>query len=410
MPAYKFWRNTGGPGSYKPGPFSLSGVGSVHDIVKPPFATGWFFPTAFSSWGPEENEAIARVIASNKFTMGTEVEAFEAEFAGYHRMKYGIMVNSGSSANLIMVAALFNKKDSPLRRGQLAVVPAIAWSTTYAPLVQAGLDLKLVDCDDTWCMELPDVTRASLVVGCSILGSPANLNFLKVAADSHSAYFIEDNCESLGAWYANDRCGTFGLMNSFSFFYSHQISAIEGGMILTNDAECAKLCRILRAHGWSRDIETPLSFDTEYNFTHFGYNVRPLEMHAAIAREQLKKLVHFVGVRQANLRSFRNQTRGLPIVPQVMRGLDPSPFGLSFCLRSKEVRAKVVTELRKNGIDCRLPTGGSFRRHPYGAWYAHSSTPNADRVHDTGLFLGNAPYKIDPQIEKAVKVMKDVLE
>jgi dTDP-4-amino-4,6-dideoxygalactose transaminase len=133
-------------------------------------------------------------------------------------------------------------------------------------------------------------------------------------------------------------------------------------------------------------------------------------MHAAIAREQLKKLGHFVGVRQANLRSFRNQTRGLPIVPQVMRGLDPSPFGLSFCLRSKEVRAKVVTELRKNGIDCRLPTGGSFRRHPYGAWYAHSSTPNADRVHDTGLFLGNAPYKIDPQIEKAVKVMKDVLE
>lgn len=378
----------------------------MHGTVK---SQDWYFPTAYSSWGPEEYEAIDRVIQSNRFTMGPEVEAFEEEFAGYHRMKHGIMVNSGSSANLLMVAALFAKKDQPLKRNDTAIVPALAWSTTYSPLVIYGLRLKLVDCDNTWCSGLPDVTGAQLVVGCSVLGNPAPLNFLKVAIESHAGYFIEDNCESLGAWYGNDRCGTFGLMNSFSFFHSHQISAIEGGMILTNDDECARLCRILRAHGWTRDVDPPTSFDTSYNFTHFGYNCRPLEMHAAIAREQLKKLKGFIAARQKNLRLFQDLTKDIPITHPVLRTLDPSPFGLPFTVSSSEVRLKLVAALREEGIDCRLPTGGSFTKHAYGRPWRDQKTPKADLIHDTGLFLGNAPFPIEEQIGRAVEVMTKVL-
>ena len=369
----------------------------------------WYFPTSFSFWDEQEYAAIRRVIASDRFTMGPEVEAFEEEFAAFHKMKYGIAVNSGSSANLIMVAALFAKKEQPLKRGDQVIVPALAWSTTYAPLVQSGLRLKVVDCDNTWCSDLPDVTGSQLVVGVSILGNPAPLNFLKIAIESHGGYLIEDNCESLGAYYSTELCGTFGLMNSFSFFHSHQISAIEGGMILTNDAECAKLCRILRAHGWTRDVEPPTSFENSYNFTHFGYNCRPVEMHAAIAREQLKKLKGFIAARQKNLKFFRELAKDLPIKLPILRTLDPSPFGLPFTVDSLETRHKLVAELAEEGVDSRLPTGGSFTKHNYGAPWRSQLTPNADRIHDCGMFLGNAPFPIEEQIGRAVEVMKRVL-
>ncbi len=180
-------------------------------------------------------------------------------------------------------------------------------------------------------------------------------------------------------------------------------------MVLTNDAECAKLCRILRAHGWTRDVDPPTTFEDSYNFTHFGYNLRPLEMHAAIAREQLKKLKGFVVARQRNLALFRDLTKDIPIKLPVTRSLDPSPFGLPFTVASSEIRSKLVEKLAEAGIDSRLPTGGSFTRHAYGRLWTSQPTPNADRIHDCGMFLGNAPFLIEEQIGAAVDVMRKVL-
>jgi CDP-6-deoxy-D-xylo-4-hexulose-3-dehydrase len=213
---------------------------------------------------------------------------------------------------------------------------------------------------------------------------------------------IEDNCESLGACPNTDNvhksrlCGTFGLMNSFSFFHSHQISAIEGGMILTDDAECAKVCRMLRAHGWTRDIEKANSFDKEYDFRIFGYNVRPLEMHAAIAREQLKKLPKFIEARRNNQMAFFKLTEHLPIDYQMMwRESYAAPFGFCFTVESNAKRAQLARYLRQEGIDCRLPTGGSFTQHDYGSDWRDQKTPNADLIHRTGMFLGCAPYDMN---------------
>jgi CDP-4-dehydro-6-deoxyglucose reductase, E1 len=376
----------------------------------------YFYPTAFSCWDDEEHEAIDRVLVSEQFTMGQEVAAFEREFSDFHRMKHGIMVNSGSSANLIAVAALFNLPNKPLKRGMRAVVPALAWPTTYAPLVQHGLELILADCDETWNAKLITNTYGiDLVIGCSILGNPAKLVEWKDFADSRRAYFLEDNCESLGSVPPTTefhsvvkRCGTFGLMNTFSFFYSHQISAIEGGMILTNDDECWKLCRMLRNHGWSRGVTVPKSFDDEYDFRLFGYNVRPLEMHGAIARCQLRKLDRFKLQRLANVGLFRRLTEGLPITHQSLVG-EPDPFGLAFTVRDNEARQRLSIAFRKAGIDCRPPTGGSFRLHKYGANAARQKTPNADFIHRCGMFLGNGPLDLSEQISKAVEIMKETL-
>ncbi len=193
------------------------------------------YPTAFSQWGHEEGDAIARVIASQQYTQGPEVAAFEKEFAAWHGRDYGIMVNSGSSANLVVVAAL--KQMEYFKAGESAIVPAIAWSTTYAPLVQHGLDLHLADVDQTWNADpellLAPPNNTKVVVACSILGNPAYLKEWANIAGVMGAVMVEDNCESLGAVTPEGRkTGTFGIASTFSFFYSHHITAIEGGMIL----------------------------------------------------------------------------------------------------------------------------------------------------------------------------------
>ena len=381
--------------------------------------TEWDHPTAFSCWGKEERAAIARVIASDRYTMGQEVEALEREFAAFHGMKHGICVNSGSSANLIGIAALCAKDDKPLQRSTIqhpiadrVIVPAIAWSTTYAPLVQHGLDLILADVDAGWNSPVPNWfpgMNVRLVVACSILGNPAYLPEWKQIADRLGAYFMEDNCESLGAKTSDGRlCGTYGIVNTFSGFFSHQISGVELGIILSDDDECARLCRILRGHGWTRDVEKPQCFEEEYQFTHFGYNVRPIEMHAAVAREQLKKLPGFIEARRKNAALFREMTADLPITSPPWNG-QPSPFGLHFTVADRETRSMLVQALRGASIDVRLPTGGSFRKHAYASRWANQATPQADALHDCGCFLGCPPWPAEDKIARVVEVMRRAL-
>jgi CDP-6-deoxy-D-xylo-4-hexulose-3-dehydrase len=369
----------------------------------------YWFPTAFSSWGDEEREAMARVIASNRFTMGEETEAFEAELAAFNHRKHAVCVNSGSSANLIAVAAMTQHDVKPFR----ALVPALAWGTTYAPLLQLGVtDLALLDCDDSWCAERTN-KKENFSVACSILGNPADqLNLEK--AD------LNDDCEAFGATIDGKPTASFGTIATQSFFWSHQLGAIEGGTCLTDDDELYELMRCLRDHGLTRHKwKAPYSFDEEYCFTHFGYNVRPVEMHMAIAREQLKKAAMHRTSRRKNWNVFVQATTGIdrffPIkFPQMREGANP--FGLHFEVEDvnlnvdqQNIRRALAAALRENDIDCRLPTGGSFRLHPYGKPWADQQTPRADRIHRTGMFLGNAPYDISDKIEKAVEVMREVL-
>src|SRR5437899_1298279 len=190
-----------------------------------------FYELSASTWGPEEAEAIRRTIERGRFTMSEQVAAFEREFAAYFGMRHGVMVNSGSSANLIAIASLFYKKDRPLQRGDEVIVPAISWSTTYHPLQQYGLRLRFVDVElETLNMDVRKLERAltprtRMIVAVSILGNPAPLDVIQRFARQHQLDLLEDNCESMDAEIRGGRkTGTFGNVNTFSFFFSHHIS------------------------------------------------------------------------------------------------------------------------------------------------------------------------------------------
>lgn len=358
--------------------------------------TTYTHPTAFSHHGPEERAAWDRVYASGRFTMGPETAAFEQELADYHGRRFAIAVNSGSSANMVALLALL--ENNYIDTSSSISVPALAWSTTYSPLVQAGLELVIRDCDDTWNSPVID-DGADHTLVCSILGNPVT-----------SGAIFEDNCEALGARTVGGRkTGTFGVVSTESFFYSHQVSAIELGAVLTDDPELNRLCRLLRNHGNAGDTAGD-DFDHRYDFQLFGMNVRPTELHCALARAQLRKLGTFVAARRANDAYFRAQTANLLSVTHPrLTSPHSSPFGLAFRVETPAQRRKLVHNLRGAGIDARPPTGGSFTRHPYGAPWRDQPTPTADLIHDTGLFLGNPPWPAEALIDRAVKVLRETL-
>lgn len=384
-----------------------------------------FYELAASTWGPEEQAAIARVIASNQFTMGPEVKRFEAQFAAYFGVPYAVMTNSGSSANLIGVAALCYKRERPLQRGDEVLVPPISWVTTYTPLQQYGLSLRFVDVErdslnlDVDRLEAALTPRTRAVAAISILGNPARLDEVRAFADRHGLYFYEDNCESMDAELAGRKTGTFGDFGTFSFFFSHHISTIEGGMLITRDRELAELARSIRAHGWTRDLpeDTMLfergkdAFYEAYRFILPGYNVRPMELSGAVGQEQLKKLPGMTEARRANWHYFKERFAGDD------RFITQREHGRSSCFSFTMIlnpaygldRNRIFTALREADIGFRMITGGNFLRHDAIRHFDHSchgSMTNADLAHDAGFFVGNHPFDLTPQIDK----LHDVLD
>ncbi|HKX37945.1 MAG TPA: aminotransferase class I/II-fold pyridoxal phosphate-dependent enzyme, partial [Burkholderiales bacterium] len=211
-----------------------------------------FYDLASSSWGSEEIEAMQRVIASGMFTMGENVRRFEEDFARKFGTKHALMVSSGSAANLVGVAALFHAGKRPLQRGDEVIVPAISWATTYYPLQQYGLRLKFLDVEldtlniDVSKLEQALTPRTRMVVAVSILGNPAALDVLRAFCDRHKLILFEDNCESMGATLNGRQCGTFGDIGTFSTFFSHHISTMEGGVLVTDDTELYHVAKSMR--------------------------------------------------------------------------------------------------------------------------------------------------------------------
>ena len=218
------------------------------------------FPLATTTWDEAELAAMQRVIDSGYFTMGKEVAAFEQEFAAWNGSRHAVMVNSGSSANLLMVAALFFREHDPLRPGDEVLVPAVSWSTTYAPLSQYGLKIRLVDIDiDTLNFDLDALSaaisdRTRLIFAVNLLGNPNDFEAIDNLIGDRNITVIEDNCESMGAVISGRKTGSIGAMGSFSCFFSHHISTMEGGLILTDDEDLYHILLSLRAHGWTRNL------------------------------------------------------------------------------------------------------------------------------------------------------------
>tara|TARA_B100000315_G_scaffold257280_1_gene305611 strand:- start:1718 stop:2881 length:1164 start_codon:yes stop_codon:yes gene_type:complete len=383
------------------------------------------YELAADTWGPEEKAAIDDVIASGRLTMGPKVAEYEAAFAAYFGRNYAVMVNSGSSANLVGVASLFYRKDNPLNAGDEVIVPAISWSTTYHPLQQYGLKLRFIDVElETLNMDVSQLEEAltpqtRMIVGVSILGNPAALNVMRDFADAHNLIFFEDNCESMDAELNGQKTGTFGDIGTFSSFFSHHVSTIEGGYILTDDPELNDLARSIRAHGWTRDVPAGSQlieprdddFFEAYRFILPGYNVRPQEINAAIGIEQLKKLPDFTTARRKNLAHFQTLFGSDDRFIIQRENGKSSSFCFTIILNpAKNLdRSQVMAALNAADIGFRIITGGCFPRHEAIKYFDYElvgEMTNGNLAHDQGFFVGNHPFDLTDEIDK----LRDVLD
>ena len=378
-----------------------------------------------TSWGEEEIAALQRVIRSGRFTMGEQVRLFEEAFAAKFGMKHAIMTNSGSSANLVGVAALSYRAARPLQRGDEVIVPAISWATTFHPLQQYGLKLRFVDVEletlnmDVSRLEAALTPRTKMVMAVSILGNPAALDVMREFCDRHGLILFEDNCESMGASLGGRACGTFGDVNTFSTFYSHHISTMEGGVLVTNDTEIDHLARAIRNHGWARDLPADSTLGTRqddpffeaYRFVLPGYNVRPLEMAGAVGVEQLKKLDAMIAIRRANAALFVKLFKDDPrFIIQREHGVS-SWFSFTIILNPAVPldRAQVMAALRNANIEFRMITGGCFPQHEAIKYFDYDlagGIENATIAHTRGFFVGNHPRDLTAELTHLRRVLE----
>ena len=363
-----------------------------------------------------------KVLLSKKITMGEITKKFEKEFAKFIGSKYALMVNSGSSANLLATFAMINPiKKNRLKTGDECLVPSLCWSTSLWPIVQAGLKPKFVDVDpETLNISLKDLekkisrkTKAVMLV--HVLGNSTNMKKLKKITNKYKIKIIEDTCESLGSKFNGKYLGSFGDFGTYSFYYSHQITAGEGGMIVCNDKNNYKIIHSLRSHGWDRGLNNNKN---NFNFINSGFNLRPTEVSAAIGYNQFKKLNYFKKIRSENRKKiifklkkskkWKNQFTFI----EPIKGLEPSWFGLPILINKKYLnkKRKFLSFLNKNLIETRPIISGNFLNQPSIKLYKLNSKKEffkgAQEIDNRGFFIGLHINKIT---EKQLKLLENKL-
>tara|TARA_B100000787_G_scaffold122926_1_gene92438 strand:+ start:2336 stop:3496 length:1161 start_codon:yes stop_codon:yes gene_type:complete len=382
------------------------------------------YPLSTNTWDNKELEAIQSVIDSNNYTMGDYVAQFENDFGKFINRKYCLMVSSGSAANLISIASFFYTKNPMLKKGDEVIVPAVSWSTTYFPLQQFGLKLKFVDIDlntlnyDLDALKSAITNNTKMVVAVNLLGNPNDFDAINKIIKDKDIFIFEDNCESLGAEYKGRQTGTFGLIGTFSTYFSHHISTMEGGLVTTDNEEIYHILLSLRAHGWTRNLpkknhvadKSDDWFEESFRFVLPGYNVRPIEMSGAIGVKQLEKTPSFLQKRRENAKLFVKLFKDHPNY-LIQKDIDRSSwFGFSLIIRpnSKLVRKDVINILQKNNVECRPIVTGNFVRNEvmkYFDYEVHKELKNANHLHDNGFFVGNS-HKC---LSKSINLLSEIL-
>ncbi len=389
----------------------------------------------------DADELVAGVSAVLDFwlTLGPEGEAFERELAEYVGVRHAVVVNSGSSANLIALAGLTSPQvDRPLRPGDEVITVAAGFPTTVAPVVQYGCIPVFVDVDPETGNVLVDRLeeavgpRTRAVMLAHTLGNPFDLDGVLEVVRRHDLYFVEDNCDALGASYRGRKTGTFGHLATQSFYPPHHLTMGEGGAVLTDSGRLKRVVESFR--DWGRDCwcaagcdntcgkrfgwqlgSLPEGYDHKYIYSHLGYNLKPTDVQAAIGRQQLRKLDAFVRARRANharLRAALEPYEEFLVLPRATPFSEPSWFGLLLRVREPApfTRRQLVDFLEARRIQTRQLFGGNLLRQP-----AFQNVPcrvvggleNTDRLMRDAFFIGVYPGLRDAMLDYVAEVFAD---
>lgn len=359
-------------------------------------ATG--LPLTVVGFGPDEVIGAMEALVSTRVTMGERVRAFERAWADYCGRRHGVMVNSGSSANLVLFAALM--ETGRLQAGDEVLVPAVTWSTSLFPVVQCGLVPVMVDVDPhTLNIDPASAARARTPRTRAVLA----VHLLGAAADTDAfgdLLVLEDACGAHGARRGDRMVGSLGAAATFSFFFSHHLTTIEGGIVVTDDDELADAMRSMRAHGWVRErtdrkaIEARHpEIDPRFLFVSAGYNLRPTEVQGAFGLVQLRRLEPWVERRRQNHADWcalLADVPGLRVFPE-----EPGTrhAGFAFPMVTEGPRAPLMAALEARGVETRPISGSNLVRQPaFERLPARTPVPLpvADAVHERGLFVGNS--------------------
>ena len=367
------------------------------------------------SYGENEIQDIVEVLRSKNVVMGKKTKIFQDNWSNWIDSPFSTMVNSGSSANLLMTQLLTSKNGKyRFKKGDEVLVPAVTWSTMLFPIIQLGLNPVLVDVkNDTFNVDVKScekaiTNRTKALFAVHLLGNPVNIDELMDFCNNNSLVFIEDCCEATGTMWNNQKVGTFGIASSFSFMFAHHMSTIEGGVICCNNELDDSIIKASRAHGWVREINEEKKLDIISNsdiederflFWELGYNVRPTEISATLGINELQKIDKYVEIRNSNYEEYKSRLKVIDDKIQIQNLEDEkksfrSNFSFGFTINdtNKYYKSKLMEHLHNHGIESRTLLAGNLARHPFYSLYCEPPKVeliNSDKIHYGGMYLPN---------------------
>ena len=390
--------------------------------------TKFQIPLAVPSYNHEEVIDALDSMLSTWVTMGEKVKSFEEQFSKYIGCKNGIMVNSGSSANLLALSILSNPAtENSIKRDSQIITPAVTWATTVSPIINVGCTPMFVDVDlDTLCVNTEEIkdainSKTACLLPVHLMGNPCNMQEISKISKEHDLYLVEDACEAHGATFDDKKVGSFGDLGTFSFFMSHHISTIEGGMIVTNNEELAEMGKTLRTFGWTRDLKNKNKINSEYPeidprflFVNTGYNFRPTEIQGAFGRNQLPKLESLIKIRRENALFWNDELSKYSeylILPK--RNLENHVyFGYAITIKKNSPfsREKLTKFLESKGIETRPIMSGNYIEQPAAKlinYQKHGELNNAKLIMRNSFFIGNHHKVTQKERELVVNSFND---
>jgi len=398
-------------------------------------------PLALEGLTSQEIDLVCEVFRSGNLTMGARVRDFEREFADKFGSKFAVMVNSGSSANLLAMEVLRNRNRFNTRDQLYIALPAVLWPTSLWPIIQLGFKALLIDTvADTLEMDLEELKKAKVIYGSKLigaviihpLGKSLDLNVLDSIRDSGNFFILEDNAESIGSGNHGKFAGTIGDFGTYSFYYSHHMTTVEGGMITTNDENYANELLSMRAHGWTRNRQDKELIENnnpalpkEFLFVTPGYNFRPMEFQGALGSSQLKRLGEFISKRTSNALKIHQAIKGssLSLIgadtfeDTSRKDLESGPvthswMALPIASQDPDFNiAKLKVKLENFGVSTRPLLAGDFTSQPAGDYpgiEAMGNLENSKRLYANAFMIGNHHNYTNQQVEYLAEMLIEV--